>query len=101
MAKKAQVVLVDDLDGTPAEETVTLGLDGRHYEIDLSTANAKALRNELKDYVHSAPRATPPGRSHPPVGQGERLRGLRAGTHPPGRHRGLQRRTTVVGEATH
>jgi hypothetical protein len=64
MAQKAQVVLVDDLDGTPAEETVTLGLDGRHYEIDLSTANAKALRNELKDYVHSARPTAPPAPRH-------------------------------------
>ena len=60
MAQKAQVVLVDDLDGTEAQETVSLGLDGRHYEIDLSTANAQQLRSDLKAYVRSARAIAPP-----------------------------------------
>ncbi|GAA1672849.1 Lsr2 family protein [Citricoccus zhacaiensis] len=59
MAQKAQVVLIDDLDGSPAKETVSFGLDGRHYEIDLSTANAKQLRGELTAYVRQG-RATAP-----------------------------------------
>lgn len=54
MAQKAEVVLIDDLDGSPAKETIPFGLDGRHYEIDLSAANAKQLRSELKAYVRSA-----------------------------------------------
>jgi hypothetical protein len=40
MAQKVQVLLVDDLDGSEATETVAFGLDGASYEIDLSTGNA-------------------------------------------------------------
>ena len=38
VAQKVEVVLVDDLDGSEAAETVSFGVDGRHYEIDLSAA---------------------------------------------------------------
>ena len=41
MAQKVQVLLVDDLDGGPAEETVSFALDGVTYEIDLNAQNAK------------------------------------------------------------
>jgi len=44
MAQKVQVVLIDDLDGGEASETVTFGLDGASYEIDLSEQNAAQLR---------------------------------------------------------
>ena len=44
MAQKVQVVLVDDLDGGHADETVTFSLDGVSYEIDLSHENAAAMR---------------------------------------------------------
>ena len=40
MAKRTVVVLEDDLDGGPADETVTFALDGVSYEIDLSSSNA-------------------------------------------------------------
>jgi hypothetical protein len=51
MAQKVQVVLVDDLDGGAAEETVTFSLDGVSYEIDLSHENAARLRDLLAPYV--------------------------------------------------
>ena len=47
MAQKVQVLLVDDLDGSEATETVSFGLDGVAYEIDLSSGNAGQLRTEL------------------------------------------------------
>lgn len=50
MAKKQIVEIVDDLDGSPADTTVKFGVDGRHYEIDLSEKNAKELRDFLKKY---------------------------------------------------
>ena len=40
MAQKVRIILEDDLDGGPADETVRFGLDGGQYEIDLSNANA-------------------------------------------------------------
>ncbi|MET9119882.1 Lsr2 family protein [Streptomyces sp. NPDC004528] len=50
MAQKVQVTLVDDLDGSDADETVTFGLDGSTYEIDLTGANADRLRKALTPY---------------------------------------------------
>jgi hypothetical protein len=57
MAQKVLVSLVDDLDGTEAEETVEFGLDGVSYQIDLSTDNAEELRDALAQYVEHARRA--------------------------------------------
>lgn len=54
MAQKVNIVLVDDLDGTEADETVTFGLDGTTYEIDLTDKNARALREALSGYVGHA-----------------------------------------------
>jgi len=56
MAQKVQVILVDDLDGGSAAETVTFGLDGVSYEIDLSHANAAKLRESLAGWVGHARR---------------------------------------------
>ncbi|WP_424183989.1 histone-like nucleoid-structuring protein Lsr2 [Actinokineospora sp. G85] len=57
MAQKVTVSLVDDLDGSVAEETVEFGLDGASYQIDLSSDNAEKLREALADFVESARRA--------------------------------------------
>ncbi len=51
MAQRVQVILEDDLDGGDATETVTFGLDGVTYEIDLNDKNAAALRDALAGYV--------------------------------------------------
>jgi hypothetical protein len=57
MAQKVQVLLVDDLDGGEAAETVAFSLDGSTYEIDLSDANAKKLRESLQPFVEHARKA--------------------------------------------
>jgi hypothetical protein len=57
MAQRVNIVLEDDLDGTEADETVTFGLDGVSYEIDLSSDNAAALRDALAPYVGHARRS--------------------------------------------
>ena len=57
MARKVQIVLEDDIDGGPADETVAFALDGAGYEIDLSAANAAALRDALAPYVGAARKA--------------------------------------------
>ena len=53
MAQRTQVLLIDDLDGSSADETVAFGLDGSAYEIDLSAKNANQLRKSLASYVSS------------------------------------------------
>lgn len=57
MAQKTIVQLIDDLDQGTAEETVSFGLDGSSYEIDLSKKNAAKLRDALAVYVANARRA--------------------------------------------
>lgn len=51
MAKQTITRLIDDLDETEAHQTVQFGLDGVQYEIDLSDANAAALRGELQRFL--------------------------------------------------
>ena len=58
MAQKVNIVLVDDLDGSEASETVTFGLDGSTYEIDLNDANAAALREALAGFLGHARKTT-------------------------------------------
>ena len=62
MAQKVNIILVDDLDGSEATETVSFGLDGSSYEIDLNDANAAALREALGGYVGHARKVTGGGR---------------------------------------
>lgn len=56
MAQKTQVVLIDDIDGGAADETVTFSLDGVSYEIDLSAKNAASLRDAFAPWVGSGRR---------------------------------------------
>jgi hypothetical protein len=58
MAQKIQTFFVDDIDGSEAEGTVLFGLDGTHYEIDLSTSHAKELRTALARYIEAGRRVT-------------------------------------------
>jgi hypothetical protein len=51
MAQQIIVNLVDDVDGSEAEETVTFGIDGTTYEIDLSAKNAAKLRKALEPFA--------------------------------------------------
>lgn len=58
MATKTVVTLVDDLNGSDADETIAFAIDGTNYEIDLSADNAAAFRAALQPYVDAA-RAIP------------------------------------------
>src|SRR4051794_41194707 len=56
MAQRVNVVLVDDIDGSDAAETVGFALDGVDYEIDLSEQHARELREAVSLYVGHARR---------------------------------------------
>jgi hypothetical protein len=79
MAQKVQVLLVDDLDGGEASETVSFSLDGTAYEIDLSADNAGKLRKDFAQYIDHARRGG--------SGGGGRRRRARTG---PGRERSAE-----------
>jgi len=56
VARNTAVRVLDDLTGEPAAETVGFGLDGIDYDIDLSFANAEALRGFLQRYADAGRR---------------------------------------------
>ena len=62
MAQRVEVILEDDIDGSPADETVRFAYDGTQYEIDLSGQNAEVLRSALGKYIPHARKASAPPR---------------------------------------
>jgi hypothetical protein len=59
MAQHQTVVLIDDLDGSPAEQTVAFSVDGQQYEIDLSRQNLQRLHDTLAPYLTAARKVDP------------------------------------------
>jgi hypothetical protein len=51
MTRKVQVHLLDDIDGSRADETLKFGLDGTLYEIDLNSKHANKFRSALAQYI--------------------------------------------------
>jgi hypothetical protein len=76
VARETVTRLIDDLDGGEAAETVTFGLDGYTYAIDLSVKNAAKLRNALAAYVENGNRV---------AGRGAGRRGRSRGSAAAGR----------------
>ena len=61
MARTVQVQLLDDIDGSQADETLSFALDGMNYEIDLNAKHAEKLRATLAKFVSKSRRL---GRGH-------------------------------------
>jgi hypothetical protein len=62
MAQKVNIVLVDDIDGSEATQTVAFALDGTSYEIDLNDKHAEELRNAVATFVGHARKVSRGGR---------------------------------------
>jgi hypothetical protein len=60
MSKNVSVIVTDDLDGSDNAQTVSFGLDGVTYEIDLAKKNRAKLEKALAPYIEVA-RRTPRG----------------------------------------
>jgi hypothetical protein len=58
MARTVKVHLVDDIDGSVADETVKFSLDGTSYEIDLSFAHSDEFRKALAKFIVAGRRPT-------------------------------------------
>ena len=80
MAQRVNITLVDDIDGSDATETVSFGLDGTTYEIDLNDGNAAGLRDAMAPYV----------------GAGRRTGGRSTSGRHRGRGRGRNSRTAEI-----
>ena len=77
MAKRQIVTMTDDLDPSlEADETLTFGVDGATYEIDLASINADSMRLSLQPYVSAARRVG--GRAT--AGRATAMRRTRSGT---------------------
>lgn len=57
MAQTVQIILEDDLEGGPAEESVEFGFEGKQYVIDLNPDNAARLREALAPYIAAGRKA--------------------------------------------
>jgi len=80
MARTTQILLVDDLDGSEATITLTFGLEGSQYEIDLSDANAADFRRALAPYIAKSRRLNGTGRARSanrPTADKEQLAAMR------------------------
>jgi hypothetical protein len=87
MAKRTIHMLIDDIDGGDADETVRFAVDGVQYEIDLSKKNAAKMRNVLARYIEAgsnvgrvaggAVRAAPPRGRGPATVDREQNRAIR------------------------
>ncbi|MDT0303447.1 histone-like nucleoid-structuring protein Lsr2 [Streptomonospora wellingtoniae] len=82
MSRKVEVLLVDDMDGGSADESVEFGIDGKSYRIDLSSDNAKRLREVLAPYLQGARKHAQAGRRGPgrrkAAGGGQRASEIRS-----------------------
>lgn len=58
MARTLVVQLQDDLDGSPATQTLHFGFQGIEYEIDLNDENAHEMQQWLESYITHARRIT-------------------------------------------
>jgi len=69
MAQRTQIMYIDDLDGSQADGTVSFGLDGTSYEIDLSAKHADQLAAAIRPYIEAARKVGPrrPARSGRPA----------------------------------
>lgn len=90
MASRTIVQLIDDIDGTDASETVSFGLDGVTYEIDLRDEHAEQLRTALGEWTVHARRVA--GRvstkkvatvTASPTKKVQNMNGTRNGKHSP------------------
>jgi len=93
MATKITVVLEDDLEGGPADETVRFGIGDSQYEIDLSKKNAAAFRRQLAPFIDHARKTGQAQRRRPgrTAASRERSGGIRAWAKEAG-HRAQRRR---------
>lgn len=54
MAQVREVRLVDDRDGSDAEESIPFSYRGKHYEIDLNAKHAQAFDESMEEWVADA-----------------------------------------------
>lgn len=82
MAQSTVVTMTDDIDGTPATETVGFAYKGKGYELDLNEENVAKLEAALEPFLAAA------RRTRTPAGFGGQLRRGKGVPRPAGRSGG-------------
>ena len=72
MAKTVNVVITDDLDGSPDAETVAFSFAGQSYEIDLGKKNRAKLEKSLQPFMDAGRRTAHRRTARAPRGTGSR-----------------------------
>ncbi len=54
MATRTMVLVQDDLDGSEGAQTISFGLEGKHYDIDLKPEHEEQLRQALSPFLAKA-----------------------------------------------
>ena len=72
MAKTVSVVISDDLDGSPGAETVTFGIEGHSYEIDLGEKNLAKFEKSLQPFMEAGRRTAARKSARAPRAAGSR-----------------------------
>lgn len=67
MAKEVIIRIKDDLDGSPANETLTFAVRGTSYEIDLSNANVELFEKSVQQFIEAAREIHSPSPQGPPT----------------------------------
>lgn len=70
MAKAVNVVITDDLDGSPDAQTVAFSFDGHSYEIDLAKKNLARLEKSLQPFIDAGRRTARRRAARSPRGTG-------------------------------
>jgi hypothetical protein len=97
MAQRVRIELTDDLDGTPADETLTFAIDGVTYDVDLTSDNAEKLRESLAPYIAAGRRVA--GRQSTRKAKGPTASGPRRTRSASGRASGAWRCPTGAASA--
>lgn len=66
MSSKTTIILEDDLEGGPAQETIRFGLGPAEYEIDLNARNADWFRSLMAPFIDHARKPRQGQRVRPP-----------------------------------
>lgn len=74
MATRTLITLIDDLDGSTAEETISFSVEGTDYEIDLNDSNARALREALQPFIAAARTVKPARKTRTTRGSNAEIR---------------------------
>ena len=81
VAQEVRTVLLDDVDGSDADETFTFEFDGRSYEIDLTTEHADQLEQAFQlldpfvDHLRRVVPRTPKSMTRPRKSVGKKKTG--------------------------